>query len=209
MVYLYRSCVDSFCVSDPKLVKLSSLITPARLEKAARIMDITAKRTCIAVELLLCLHMQRSGFKKSDFPLNIVLDNNGKPRFDPLSDNMPHFSFSHSHNMALCGVTDREIGVDIEKLRDLDDKKRLFEKIHAVGDNTPSLIHAWSAKEAYLKLTGEGLTGEFKLSDIQACENTVINTLRKDTAHLFQFEDNGFVISVCTWEKCETEYKIV
>ncbi len=209
MVYLYRACVDSFCATDSKLEQLCGIITPARLERAGCIRDITAKRTCIAVELLLCLHMQKAGFKKSDFPLNIVLDKSGKPRFNTLSGDMPYFSFSHSYNMALCGVTNNEIGVDIEKLRDMDAKNSLFEKIHAAGDNTPSLIHAWSAKEAYLKLTGEGLTGGFKLSDIQVRENTVLNTSRKDTAHLFQFEDKGFVISVCTREKCEVKYEAV
>lgn len=209
MVYLYRSCVDSLFATDSRLERLCGIITPARLERAGRTRDITAKRTCLAVELLLCLHMQKVGFKISDFPLNIVADKSGKPRFDTLCGDMPYFSFSHSHNMALCGVTDHEIGVDIEKLRDMDAKKRLFEKIHSGGDNTPSLIHAWSAKEAYLKLTGEGLTGEFKLSDIQVCENTVLNTSRKDTAYLFQFEDAGFVISVCTREKCEVKYEAV
>lgn len=206
MVYLYRVCVDPFFVSDSELARLCGLITPARLERAARIKDVTAKWACIAVELMLCFHMQRAGLKKGGFPLDIVTDKNGKPRFNSSIGDMPFFSFSHSRNTALCAVADCEIGADIEKLRDIEAKKGLFEYIHSGGDDTPSLIHAWSAKEAYLKLTGEGLFSGLKPSDLRVSDNTVYNATRGDSACLLQFGDEGFVISVCTRNKRDAEY---
>ena len=80
------------------------------------------------------------------------------------------FSASHSEEYAIVAIAGaREIGVDIETIRPLDDLEHLLDVItspderRAVdalppGERTGVFFRCWTAKEAYLKATGEGLT---------------------------------------------------
>ncbi len=80
------------------------------------------------------------------------------------------FNLSHADDIALCAVTrDREVGVDIERLRtDLDAAalaKQFFShwEIAALRALPPALQDAaffacWTRKEAYIKARGEGLS---------------------------------------------------
>jgi 4'-phosphopantetheinyl transferase len=79
------------------------------------------------------------------------------------------FNLSHSHGLALYGVTRaREIGVDLEQIR-LDREheklaKRFFSPEEAAAlqalppeQRVAAFFHCWTRKEAYLKARGEGL----------------------------------------------------
>lgn len=81
------------------------------------------------------------------------------------------FNLSHSHGAALYAVTrDRSVGVDLEQMRPLPDieplAKRFFsQREFAVIDSLSraqkqvAFFKGWTRKEAYLKATGEGLSG--------------------------------------------------
>jgi 4'-phosphopantetheinyl transferase len=76
------------------------------------------------------------------------------------------WSMSHAADRVLYGVSTREIGVDIELLRD--DADVLARALHPQERDAISRLHAqqrpraflscWTRKEAYLKGTGAGLT---------------------------------------------------
>lgn len=79
-----------------------------------------------------------------------------------------HFNLSHSGELALCAVADREVGVDLEQLKHHDDIERVaqhfFSEVEArtLGtlsgiDRTHFFFRTWVRKEAYLKASGEGL----------------------------------------------------
>lgn len=86
---------------------------------------------------------------------------NNKPYFK----NYPEvrFSMSHSGDYVLLAMSHTEVGIDIEKIRELD-YKALAERYYTGGevakaDTLENYFKVWTAKEAYLKLNAEGLGG--------------------------------------------------
>ncbi|ACK73661.1 4'-phosphopantetheinyl transferase [Gloeothece citriformis PCC 7424] len=81
------------------------------------------------------------------------------------------FNLSHSENMSLYGITRNSlIGVDIEYLRPVEDVAKLAQRFFcpreyevisslASGEIEKAFFRAWTAKEAFLKATGEGIGG--------------------------------------------------
>jgi 4'-phosphopantetheinyl transferase len=80
------------------------------------------------------------------------------------------FNLSHSHGMALYAFTnEREIGVDIEYIRDIPDMEQIVEHFFSARELTvfralsesrkrESFFNCWTRKEALIKATGEGLS---------------------------------------------------
>jgi 4'-phosphopantetheinyl transferase len=80
------------------------------------------------------------------------------------------FNVSHSEGMALYVVAwDRRVGVDLEYLRPMADAAQLVKRFYTAAeaveffqlpesDRTAAFFQAWTAKEAYLKATGEGVS---------------------------------------------------
>lgn len=82
--------------------------------------------------------------------LDIIREEGKKPRFD--SDEV-FFNLSHSHGVVMLGISHTPIGVDIEKIRDIDYKSVKF----IDADDVEDFFEKWTERESYLKLTGEGL----------------------------------------------------
>ena len=83
--------------------------------------------------------------------VEIIREEGKKPRFDTED---AHFNLSHSHGVIMLGISHTPIGVDIEKIRDIDYKK--FDFIDA--DDLEDFFEKWTERESYLKFTGEGLS---------------------------------------------------
>lgn len=92
-------------------------------------------------------------------PFECIADQHGKP-FIP--DDPRHLSISHSWGMAMIGLSDKTLGVDIQ--RESDKIERLRSKFVADDEYPPGVDHinvetlhlAWSAKEAMFKLFAKG-----------------------------------------------------
>lgn len=89
----------------------------------------------------------------ADLPkeVEIVRKEAEKPRFDTEE---AYFNLSHSGGVMMLGISHSPIGVDIEKIRDIDYKK--FDFIDA--DDLEDFFEKWTERESYLKFTGEGLS---------------------------------------------------
>ena len=78
-----------------------------------------------------------------------------------------YFNLSHSEDMAVCAISSKEVGIDVQKCKDIDFfgmAKRFFapEEVRALENTTPeeqkSLFYRlWTYKEAYGKMTGQGV----------------------------------------------------
>lgn len=93
---------------------------------------------------------------------------NGKPEL--AKDSHVRFNLSHSAGVAVLAVTrDRRVGVDVERIRDdvdvIDLADRFFSRQEAdwlreqaPSELIPAFFACWTAKEAYVKARGEGLS---------------------------------------------------
>lgn len=95
----------------------------------------------------------------------------GKPSLKTLGSSVDlTFNFSNSSSLGLLSVTrDVELGVDIERLRDVQNMiglaERFFDKEEVANLKSCSdalqrqnFFHCWTCKEAYLKAVGKGLS---------------------------------------------------
>ena len=88
---------------------------------------------------------------------------NGKPYTE---DVKVEFSISHSKDIVVCAISDAPVGIDIEKIRDvnLNVAKRLFtpdeQEYVFQNDNFSKqrFFEIWTKKEAYVKRLGLGIT---------------------------------------------------
>lgn len=84
----------------------------------------------------------------------------GKPYF--LWEGAPKFCISHSGDYAAVAFSDREVGLDIQKERELKNRRIYDRVLHKSGkEKEEDFFFLWTAKEAYVKCTGEGLSGDF------------------------------------------------
>lgn len=104
--------------------------------------------------------------------IEFIYDDHGKPRIKS-SQNHDHleFNMSHSQNFSLYGIVKKyAIGVDVEYHRKMSDADQISERFFteqesALIKNTSEpeklniFFQLWTAKEAYLKCTGEGIAG--------------------------------------------------
>jgi 4'-phosphopantetheinyl transferase len=101
----------------------------------------------------------------------------GKPRLAPAHRSPLRFNASHSGDIVLVAfAVEREIGVDIETIRPLDDLDGLVRSafsaqersgIFAAADRLASFYAAWTRKEAVVKALGVGLSFPLDAFDIE------------------------------------------
>ncbi len=120
----------------------------------------------------------------------------------PVSVNGIHWSLSHK-SLYVCGVAAwRPVGIDIEKIRPC--SEALFDRIAregewetAGGKSFDSFFRYWTAKEAVLKATGDGIKGLSRCRVIRIVDDThlVITYTGREwiIEHLFF---NGHIASV-------------
>ncbi|MFB3829228.1 MAG: 4'-phosphopantetheinyl transferase superfamily protein [Bryobacteraceae bacterium] len=89
----------------------------------------------------------------------------GKP---VLSAGALHFNMAHCGPAGLYAVAEREIGVDLERIRAMRSASAIARRFFtarehaAIGDSDEAFLTCWTRKEAVLKASGKGLTGGLK-----------------------------------------------
>ena len=88
---------------------------------------------------------------------DILITPQGKPTVEGC-----FFSISHTDGVAVCAVSDKEVGIDIERPRKLTDAviNRAFtsREIEMAGDDKDRYILLWTIKESVMKWFGLGLS---------------------------------------------------
>ncbi|MBQ4119236.1 MAG: 4'-phosphopantetheinyl transferase superfamily protein [Clostridia bacterium] len=139
------------------------------------------------------LAAEKNNIEKSELILS--KGNHGKPYFENLPDF--HFNISHSGNFQVIAISNRPIGIDVERLKSVNPNvaKRFCKDEYGYiteCDSDYRFIEIWTKKEAYLKYLGEGLHGG--LNSFSALKTDIpIKTFKK----------GDYIISVCGTEDFE------
>ena len=141
-------------------------VSPQRREQALKFRHENGRRLSLAVYLLLMDGL------RDEYGIQTP------PVFDYTAEGKPfilgrpdiHFSFSHSSNVALCALSDRPVGADVEVPRKITPSLVSYtmndleqEQINASADPAMQFLYFWTRKEALLKLTGEGIRNDMKI----------------------------------------------
>ncbi len=158
-------------VTDENLQTFISLLSESEKIKADRFKFPQHQRRYQAVHGILRIILGRY-LKLDPTQINFTHSDRGKPYLtDACNPVNLQFNLSHSENMALVGISrDRRIGVDLEKMRPMENAEQLAERFFCASEyalltqaipaeRDKLFFQLWTAKEAYLKATGEGISG--------------------------------------------------
>lgn len=137
-------------------------VSAGRRETALRYVRESDRRLSLAVYLLLQEALEK------EYGITAAPQFGFAPHGKPFLKDYPHihFNLSHCRGAALCVVSDSPVGCDIENVPDIPDMdicRQCFndeetERIMQAPDPAFAFISLWTRKEAFLKMTGEGLT---------------------------------------------------
>jgi len=137
--------------------------------------------------------------------VKIEITKSGKPFFENIED--LHFNISHSGSEVAIAFSAHPVGFDMEvldrKRNSLAIAERFFtaeesREVKMAGDSANKLFaRIWTAKEAMLKLSGEGLVGGLDRA-ISLSEKE--GRLADQKIHLARFDWEGLVACVASFE---------
>ena len=194
IILIKYEIIDISEISDEELKNCFYHMDKERQEKIKRYKDAHAQKLSIGGELL-ARKLLSDYCGISPYDVIIPRDSLGKPYAANLSGIF--FNISHSENFISAVISDREVGIDIEKLRILPVKasKKMFcdEELSYIfkksrsdidfdKEQTPDVIkrflEVWTAKEAYLKCVGTGIKSP-KTFNVLSCNTNFIKSEEK------------------------------
>jgi 4'-phosphopantetheinyl transferase len=145
-----------------------SLLSPDERARASSFRTETLRRRYILSHAAL-RQLLASTVDTHPMAVRFVIGPFGKPALAPEQRGGWSFNLTHSSDLALCAVAhDREVGIDLERVRPLDDPVRTgagvlspaeldFLRDQPPDRRAPSFFRLWVRHEALAKATGAGL----------------------------------------------------
>ncbi|WP_022764488.1 4'-phosphopantetheinyl transferase family protein [Butyrivibrio sp. XPD2006] len=140
----------------------------------------------------------------------VMPDQNKKPRIKGHGDIF--FNISHSGDVVILGISDREIGVDIEKIKHFkdslvnyvfgeDDQNLAKELMDSENDADKVYTRLWTVKESIMKHSGKGIAMEPKGISLRL-ENGKIKASSAvydcEALNLLPYEIENYQITICS-----------
>ena len=141
---------------------------------------------------------EESGLQADAAPLSLsyVYGEDGKPYLRDHKD--IHFNISHSGQYVTAAFSSEEVGIDIQHHRELrtDIAGRFFsaqdkELLKRMEDREDGFYRMWAVKEAYMKLTGEGMRQRMDVTAMKAEREGSIIILDKGIIYKKEQENNS------------------
>lgn len=107
------------------------------------------------------------------------------------------FNVSHSHDIVAIGIADVDIGIDIEKIREVDDKLKRYvssdEEFNTINTNE-DFFKVWTAKESLVKAQGTGI--DRRPENIPALPFDGIKEYNKIIYRSKQVKLDGYILAI-------------
>ncbi len=164
------------------------LLSEQRREQCLKFKHELGRKTCAAAYLLLCEGLRKEyGIEQ---PPVFEYGEHGKPAI--VGHPEICFNMSHCREAAICVLSDKPVGVDIESIHRYSDSFARYtmseaemERIEHAERPDVEFIRLWTLKEAVLKHSGEGIRNDLKhVLNVLKDAKTVIN------------EKKGYIYSV-------------
>ena len=127
---------------------------------------------------------------------DIIYGKNGKPY---IKNNTKYFNFSYSGELGVIGISDRELGIDIEKVKKYDERvvKKVYSReeeefIRNSKDRDYEFTKLWTYKEAFVKYKGVGIDNSFDKLNFINNGSYMYDKLIKTISY------SDYVITVCS-----------
>ena len=207
MVKVYACYIND--LPDPQSDKTVLKDLPQnRIEKILKQHKIESRKQSFCAGLLLKYVLSKYRIDSS----YIKTGTKGKPEVQGL-----HFNISHSNDIVICAVSENDIGCDIEKIStaNLSIAKRFFTEnefkyIESFSgkDADNEFYRLWTAKESFIKMTGEGLSRPLKSFEVQCIPKMqIIINEELYPCYIKEYQIEGYKLTVCSKEDC-FEHKI-
>lgn len=199
--------------------KLISLLPSEKQEKYAGYKHNDNLQRSLLGELM-CRKILAEKLKIKPEQLILQSGEKGKPFIE---NQKLQFNISHSGRWVVAAFSEKEVGIDIELIREpnYEVAKRFYSKaeiqqLNSVTDNNAKrdfFFDLWTLKESYLKAIGTGLTKSLSSFTIDIRTNSIRITDEKPIENIYfrQYDfDKAYKLAVCSFENifCE-EIKIV
>jgi len=131
-------------------------------------------------------------FKLNNSDIHFQYNKYGKPSLSRVEGF--HFNISHSGIWVVCAISNKSIGIDIEKIESMEELivKRFFsqqekEDLYFLADSQRRdyFYDLWTLKESYIKAKGKGLSIALNSFTIRKCEEGNF-VLKRDEGLLFK-----------------------
>lgn len=193
------SWLDTACLAEEDAYRRAyERVGKIRREKADRCRLVADKRLSVGAGLLLAQALEKLGISADA----VVYPRDQKPYLP--KEYGVQFSLSHSGSLAVCALYEQEIGVDAERIRpvSLAFPKRVLtpreqQALRHAKNPELSFFRLWTAKESYLKYTGEGLRLSPRLLEVDLPTKTLYRDGQKMPVVLEDYSKEGYCITLC------------
>ena len=187
-------------VSELDFNRIKSSVSETRIKKSSRYFHKKDRNLSVGVEILLKHALYKIGISDPVFGV----DRHSKPYLKNYPD--VYFNLSHSGEYVACAVSDSPVGVDIERIHDIDlNIARHFfygteyDYVLNNKDSNKAFFELWVLKESYMKMTGLG----FRLALDEFCieinhEITLMHNENTGNFGLWNVCGGNYMLAVCS-----------
>ena len=201
MVQVYIA--DITHLPDPKEhAELTYALPQERREKIMHFGQSQNRRQSLGAGLLLEQVLAEHGISAN----SVRIGKHGKPEVPGI-----HFNLSHSENLVVCAVSDKPVGCDVEKIKEVphtlaerffSEKEREYLSACSGEAYKEAFFRLWTMKESYAKMTGEGMSGTVDKVEIVLDEPIqILCGGQVQKCYIKEYRIDEYQISVCAEEE--------
>lgn len=190
---LYIAGIDEIPNDD-----FTETISEYRLKKAKNYKNEDDRKLSILSSLLLDKALKKHDLSERD--MKYTFNAYGKPYFANAED--LHFSISHSGEYAMVVLSDKEIGCDIQQIKNIN--LSIADRFFTAEERkyvkcTENFFRIWTLKESFIKAIGKGLALPLNSFSIKGLDSD--KPYCEYNRELYEFKEfdkiNGYCIAVC------------